>query len=66
MKHLRNILKGMTIASEVLGEPRPYRDLSNGFTKDRKSLQNDVNTITQTLNKQIQKEYGKQKYVSQS
>lgn len=64
MEHLRNILNGMAKAAEVLSSPRPYQKLDGGFAKDRCALQGDVNQVTEDLNQQIRKEYGKQEYAS--
>lgn len=63
MEHLRNLLRGMAAASEVLTSPRSYQSAENGFSQDRNNLQRDVNTATTHLNKNIH-EYSEQKYPS--
>lgn len=54
----------MGAMGSVLSEPRDYPDISNGFRTDRDRLRGDVQTVTKQLNRQIHKEYGKQKYTA--
>lgn len=50
----------MVVVGDVLGNPRPYLDLDNGFMQDRQALQQDVDNTVRTLNEQIY--HGQQKY----
>ena len=54
-------LTNLSIVSNVLQNPAQYPSTSNGFKKDRQKLQSDVNRVTSTLNRNVNK-YGSQKY----
>lgn len=62
MSLLHNVLIGITVAGNVLANPRPYTSPDNGFFKDKQELQSDSRKVVKDFNKQIAKEYGNQKY----
>lgn len=63
-RHLANLLHGIAAVGNVLSEPRSYTDTRNGFRKDMGNLRQDTRAVADRFNRQIRKEYGKQKYSS--
>lgn len=50
MKHLKNLISGF-LAIFSATEPPAYRDLSDGFAKDKARLRHDVRQVGRTVNK---------------
>lgn len=61
MNHLKNIWQGFTVLATI-GSDTDYPDLRDGFAKDVARLQGDKEQVIQQFNRNIQQEYGKQKY----
>lgn len=64
MKHLKNLLQGVAVMGNVLSAPHRYTDTGSGFYRDSRNLSRDSRAVVDSFNRQIRKEYGKQKYSS--